>query len=456
MKPYDIKQHVLTDERGVVYGFQVDDRRGFHVNNLRYVLDPKILLWDDAAAQCLLGDHVLLAAPFDLRLAHSTLEVAVLNRIIEKILEHDRCHYGRWQHFASMRQFDSAVERRAGFARRFFYANYREVLARADVGALKVARRFHWSQRGGMYLLSIVSPRVRQFIQVFPVGAMALLSKCTTASPYATWYDVAGGALRAIDRGVKLRDVAAMIGVSPVWRCIVPSVMSPSFIWHFRLGNEARYTVPSSTLEQRHWSRVGRYVAAHLDPTEEHHKNILVWALRHYQEFAADHINAAVFCQWAVLPPDHPRLLGVPSFNDRMSFGRAAAYVSNWVDVTIHTCWRERRMTMLNESETPVTLEPWLPEAQVGNYHIVHLSTYRDTLEEGQRMGHCIARYFHDAMTGRYRLYSVRNEQGRSLASLGLVERGNGIELAQLVGPANSAVSPEIEQAVSTWLAQCQ
>lgn len=84
------------------------------------------------------------------------------------------------------------------------------------------------------------------------------------------------------------------------------------------------------------------------------------------------------------------------------------------------------------------------------NYGIFKLTT-REALEhEGNFMGHCVGRYWKDVHDGKCEIYSVRNLEGKSVATIEVrpPDRSLGYRLSNVVqikGPANRAVKKPAE-----------
>ncbi|WP_204288291.1 PcfJ domain-containing protein, partial [Proteus mirabilis] len=87
-------------------------------------------------------------------------------------------------------------------------------------------------------------------------------------------------------------------------------------------------------------------------------------------------------------------------------------------------------------------LDPWLPEVNTGQLHIVPLTTPFAILDEATSMQNCIADYGALIAAGAYRLFSVRSD-GERVATLllTLCEHGQTLVLADIKGPDNEDCS---------------
>ncbi len=74
--------------------------------------------------------------------------------------------------------------------------------------------------------------------------------------------------------------------------------------------------------------------------------------------------------------------------------------------------------------------------------------------EEGKAMGHCLREErWTQVLLGEERFFSIRDSEGRRVATLGLRYTGRGWRVAEVAGPENAEVSPEV-RAFAEALAQ--
>ena len=125
--------------------------------------------------------------------------------------------------------------------------------------------------------------------------------------------------------------------------------------------------------------------------------------------------------------------------------------------------WEDGQRAMLKAASVdyaPLSNEPVLCE----EYWFVPLRSPFDLADEGQRMSHCVANYWPDVASGLSRIFSVRNSEGESVATVEFTPpltaatqfRWNSIirtsqagwQMAQLRGYDNNGVDPTVRKAV--------
>ena len=94
--------------------------------------------------------------------------------------------------------------------------------------------------------------------------------------------------------------------------------------------------------------------------------------------------------------------------------------------------------------------EPFTREGLVA----VELLSPKALEEEGKAMGHCLREErWAQVLLGEGRFFSIRDREGRRVATLGLRYTGRGWRVAEVAGPENAEVSPEV-RAFAEALAQ--
>jgi PcfJ-like protein len=94
---------------------------------------------------------------------------------------------------------------------------------------------------------------------------------------------------------------------------------------------------------------------------------------------------------------------------------------------------------------------PWFPATTINGVEIIPIDNSADLYREGAFMHHCIGTYADKVRGGRYCVYSIRRD-GERVASAGLVLQGFRAELDQLRGPCNAPAPKQIAAAVQRWL----
>jgi hypothetical protein len=93
-------------------------------------------------------------------------------------------------------------------------------------------------------------------------------------------------------------------------------------------------------------------------------------------------------------------------------------------------------------------------KTSVAYCEFIALRSCADLHAEGRAMHNCVVSYFSDVVSGRSRLYSVRSESGKRLATMELRKRAiAGVEMVQLKGPCNTAPTDTVKRACTLFVA---
>lgn len=126
---------------------------------------------------------------------------------------------------------------------------------------------------------------------------------------------------------------------------------------------------------------------------------------------------------------------------DRIGFKQAAGQADAWRRVQ-----RQRREGPVGPGEIPVYREGG---RSGGGLIVVQLTTRRSLTLEGERMNHCVAIYDDEVAMGECEIYSVRNADGASLATIEVDPDGN---VLQVKGKANGPLSLAARRAVTSFI----
>jgi hypothetical protein len=81
---------------------------------------------------------------------------------------------------------------------------------------------------------------------------------------------------------------------------------------------------------------------------------------------------------------------------------------------------------------------------EMGDFCVVPLTSTKDLASEGWNMRHCVASYDVDCANGLYQVFSIRDLDGKRLATLGLRYDPNGWKLDQCLGLLNAEVTTSV------------
>ena len=327
----------------------------------------------------------------------------------------------------------------------------------ADADTVKAARRFSFSSgyREAIYRAGALSRRALQLIDVFPVLALTIYAENARCAreECTDWErreklgaDLAARRKSAVDlveRGARLRDVAAVMHVPMALRCIKPGaahLLSNVFCQH----PELLHSMPAALPRSRIWLRVVDW--AHRRGGADFAR----WTARHSPEIPgnlnevasllsdlADWVSAA----WPSKSAEAGRQFVVRPFVPTMSLKTVT---------TLSADWHEAVASHMDGPQFAFP-PPWYPAVKVGAFEILPIDNSAELYREGAAMHHCVGSYADEVKCGGIYIYSVRRD-GKRLATLALARNGCGASLIQLRGPCNAQPPKEITAIVQRWL----
>ena len=318
----------------------------------------------------------------------------------------------------------------------------------ADADAVKAARRFTFQHRERIYRAAALSRPALQLTETFPVLALAIYSDHWLLQPRILNWDSFKGDLayrkslvaHLVDRGARLRDVAAVMNIPMTLRRIKPGVAhlsSDVFCQHPELLN----FMPDTTPAQRIWLLVVDWAFAKINC------DFGVWTAKHVSEFPgrrAEEVGAVLsdFSDWVCAEGPSRQFVTRP-FAPSMSLRTVSELSAEWHEAVAN------HMTGPDLTFPP----PWYPAAKLRDYDIVPIDSSAELYREGAAMHHCIGTYADDVRAGDLYVYSVRRD-GQRVATLALArdKTSTKAQLHQLRGPCNAQPSRAIASAVNRWL----
>ena len=333
----------------------------------------------------------------------------------------------------------------------------------ADVDAIKVARRFAFNHRECIYRASAQSCRALQLASIFPFLAILIysaehwrLTPRINFSDFSTWdLEKANIAVRKkaaanlVERGARLRDVAASLDIPMALRCIKPGVahlVSDVVCQH----PELLQYMPEALPRSRIWLRMVYW--AHREVGAE------------YAEWVARNVPQIPGC----LAPVYFFLNDLGDWvraglkteadgrNQQEARGRQfitrpfSPSMSLKTVTKLSAAWHEAVATHMDGPEFAFPA-PWYPSAKLGHYEILPIDNSAALYREGAAMHHCVGTYADAVKYGGVYIYSVRCD-GKRVATLALARKGSGPSLIQIRGPCNTQPPKEISFAVRRWL----
>jgi PcfJ-like protein len=314
----------------------------------------------------------------------------------------------------------------------------------ADADAVTAARRFTFAHRERIYRAAALSRRALELTETFPVLAMAVYSddpwRLRLDLRKADLADRKSVAARWVDRGARLRDVAAVMNIPMALRHIKPGVahLATNVFWQHP---DFLNFLPATTPQQRIWL------------------SVVDWAF---------HKVNADFARWAAKY--------VPEIPGRrhQEVGSFIANLADWVCAggpSLEFVIRPFQSTMSLRTVTTLSAEwheavaagmngpaaafpaPWYPAAKIGDYDIVPIDNSAALYREGAAMHHCVGTYTDAVQSGSLYVYAVRRDD-QSVATLALARDPSSTQarLVQLRGSCNAEPPKAVTLAVQRWL----
>jgi hypothetical protein len=319
----------------------------------------------------------------------------------------------------------------------------------ADGAALEAARRFTFEHRENIYRASALSRRAFQLTETFPVLAMAIYSDHWRLQPLideVDWSDSESTGLaerkrlaaHLVDRGARLRDVAAIMNIPMGLRRIKPGVAhlaTDVFCQHPEVLN----SMPDTTPRQRIWLRAVDWAFVRVN------SDFGAWAARHVSELPGRRCQEvgpflSDLADWASAEGPSRQFFTRP-FASSMSVKTATALSARWHE------------TVANHMDGQDSIFPpaWYPATRLGDYEIVPVESSAALFREGAAMHHCVGALADRVQSGRLYVYSVRRA-GERVATFSLAREAASATLIEIRGPCNARPEEKVVAVVRRWL----
>jgi hypothetical protein len=307
----------------------------------------------------------------------------------------------------------------------------------ADADAIRAARRFTFENREDIYRAAALSRRALQLTETFPVLALIIYSH-----PWRLWRfrdDRRRDAACLVERGARLREVAAVMDIPMALRHVKPGVAhlaTEAFCEHPELLS----FMPDTTPRQLIWLLAVQW--AYRKTSADFGE----WAARHVPGIRGrTHREVGSFladlADWAD-PDETGRAFITRPFTSSKSFKTVTALSAEWHE------------PVANNLDGPNAAFPpaWFPPAKVDNIEIVPIEDAATLYREGSAMHHCVGTYSDAVQNGVFYVYSVRRD-GERVATLALGRYGSGkVYLEQIRGACNVEPPKAIITTVQRWL----
>jgi hypothetical protein len=321
--------------------------------------------------------------------------------------------------------------------------------AAADPGAIRAARRFTLLYREDIYRACALSRRALQLVETFPAAALAIYAGRWPSTHRMGWDESKRlsrhrpqqqqDAAKLVERGARLRDVAAALNFPLALRHIPPGAAHLVESVVLRHPDLIQW-MPEQTPAAKIWLLSVGF--AHNRGGDDFGR----WIARHVSEIPG-RLNGVVhtvtdLADWVRAKEGSGQEFVTRSFTPAMGLKAATQASQEWHEAvaTNADCRRGR--------ELPA---PWYPAAKQGSFNIIPIATAADLYREGQAMHHCVATYADRVRAGVCYVFSVR-QSGERVATVSLVRHGARVLIEQVRGPCNSTPPKAIMTASRQWL----
>jgi hypothetical protein len=326
----------------------------------------------------------------------------------------------------------------------------------ADADAVKAARRFSFKDRENIYRACAQSRRALQLTDTFPVLALMIYSGSFGFNRHERGDDIDArqeAAANLVERGARLRDVAAAIGIPMALRHIKPGAahLAPNILIHHP---QLLHFMPDALPRSRIWLRLVN------GADDKGGDDYAKWVARNLWQIPGGLDEATSFlsdlADWvrAGTKPDadedpdpwdqqetRGRQFVVRPFTPSMSFKTVTKLSADWHEA------------VAGDMSGPQYAfpAPWYPAAKIGAYEILPIDSSAELYREGAAMHHCAGTYTERVKHGRSYFYSVRRD-GDRVATLALDRQGNKACINQIRGPCNAQPPKPVVSMVQRWL----
>jgi hypothetical protein len=295
-----------------------------------------------------------------------------------------------------------------------------------------------------------------QLVEAFP--ALALTLYCPDTAYAQQWNDDQDGysiadvevevsqcrkrvqeATDLVERGARLREVAAVMRIPMALRCVKPGAAHLVLDCHTPEGIISH--MPASLPRMRTWLRAVHHAHRRAGP------DFAEWTARHALKIPVGSENEILsfvhdLADWVRASHGNDgQQFVVRPFTPTMSLRTVTKLSAEWHEAVASNLTGP-------QYSFPV---PWFRAARVNGVEIIPIDNSADLYREGASMHHCIGTYAGEVRAGRYYVYSIRRDAER-LATAGLVLDGARAILAELRGPCNAPAPKQITAAVQRWL----
>jgi hypothetical protein len=314
--------------------------------------------------------------------------------------------------------------------------------------AIRAARRFTLRCRERIYRAAAQSKHALQLADVFPVAALAIYADRWPALPYEASRDrhqrhQSLKAASLVERGARLRDVAAVLGFPMALRHVKPGaahLVDGLFIRHPDL---LQY-IPATTPGARIWLQSVEFAARRGD------LDYARWVARHVTEIPGRRLQqvgntVSDLLDWKLANTGKKEggQFVTRRFTSEMGLKAAVEASHEWHEAVASNM----------DSDGGSLPPPWYPAAKVGAFEIIPIETAAELVREGYALHHCVGTYADDVRAGACYVFSIRRD-GEPVATLALVRDhdNNGKQsIGQVRGPCNAEPPKAVMTAVHRW-----
>jgi hypothetical protein len=315
----------------------------------------------------------------------------------------------------------------------------------ADADAIRAARRSTFCHRESIYRACAMDRHALQLTNTFPVLAIMI---------YCDGYNIAerkNYAAELVQRGARLRDVAAAMAIPMALRRIRPGAAHLAFDAVSRHPDWLCF-MPETTLGARVWlhavhcayaggsTEFAEWVARRAAQIPGNLREVLA-LLRDLRDWA-----------WAAMPPEArilPEWQNDPAGREFITRPFTPSMSLKTV-MTLSADWHEAVANHLSGPDFAFPT-PWFPASKQGDLEIIPIESSAELYREGRAMHQRVGTYRDIVQSGVAFVYSIRRA-GERVATMALRRCGKNVLLEELRGPCNAAPCSQIVTMARNWL----
>lgn len=298
---------------------------------------------------------------------------------------------------------------------------------------------FHVDLRATLTAFAAQSSRLADLAHAHPVAFIAL----------ATGYgdpERCAAAIEAVLTGRRLRTVCDLLAIPYCLRWVPPELCPPRLSpasWSTDASPILAKFIPDDEITLANW------VPAIFFANAAAGEPFALWLAVRHELFASQSIDPRrimplALYHWFAHHPQHELHRFLPARWSSKAGSRRLLHATR--------AWLHRVCCRVYLPPSDGWENPAVP-FEIGPFHAIELTDFRTLLREQQAMDNCLDRYGRRIGFGTHAMFSLRTHAGERVANFEVsLHAEGGPKVAEIKGPSNSDVSPDVRNAVDQWV----